>query len=117
MESRPCTAGAHCRQIAGIVVYSYAGDNVASPALGSTGETVRRVAYGIAIPTILIAGVINANVAAKLVMQRIFVTPGQPLPRHMTQNTVYGWSVWIGIVVTIWTFAFLIAEVVPFFSA
>jgi amino acid permease len=35
-----------------IVVYRFGGANVASPALGSTGQTVMKVAYGIALPTV-----------------------------------------------------------------
>ena len=38
--------------IAAVVIYRYGGPDVASPALGSTGPTVRKVAYGIAIPTV-----------------------------------------------------------------
>ena len=53
--------------IVGIVVYAYAGSNTVSPALGNTGTTLRKIAYGIALPTIMIAGVINGHVCAKLV--------------------------------------------------
>lgn len=53
--------------IVGIVVYAYTGSNAVSPALGNTGHTLRRVAYGVALPTIMIAGVINGHVCAKLV--------------------------------------------------
>ena len=45
--------------IVAIVIYRYAGTDVASPALGSTSPLLRRVAYGIAIPTIVIAGMYN----------------------------------------------------------
>lgn len=38
--------------IAAVVIYVYAGDHVASPALGSTSLLVSKVAYGIAIPTV-----------------------------------------------------------------
>ncbi|KAK6397381.1 hypothetical protein LTR65_006356 [Meristemomyces frigidus] len=37
--------------VVAIVVYRYAGTDVASPALGSTGSVVKKVAYGIALPT------------------------------------------------------------------
>ena len=48
----------------------YLGSEVSSPAISNLGTTLARVAYGIAIPTIIIAGVINASVAAKLTMHR-----------------------------------------------
>lgn len=35
-----------------IVVYVYAGDSVESPALGSAGPVVAKVAYGVALPTV-----------------------------------------------------------------
>lgn len=37
---------------AAIVIYYYVGDDVASPALGSAGPIMKKVAYGIAIPTV-----------------------------------------------------------------
>ena len=57
--------------IVGIVVYAYTGANTVSPALGNTGVTLRKIAYGIALPTIVIAGVINGHVCAKLVFIRM----------------------------------------------
>ena len=42
--------------IVAVVTYRYAGTDVASPALGSTSPLLRKLAYGIAIPTIVIAG-------------------------------------------------------------
>lgn len=38
--------------VAAIVIYVYAGKDVVSPALGSTGPILSKVAYGIAIPTV-----------------------------------------------------------------
>lgn len=38
--------------VAAIVIYRYGGVDVASPALGSTGPVLSKVAYGIAIPTV-----------------------------------------------------------------
>ena len=59
--------------IVGVVVYAFTGANAVSPALGNTGPTLRRIAYGIALPTIMIAGVINGHVCAKLVFVRMYV--------------------------------------------
>lgn len=41
--------------IVALVVYRYAGVDVKSPALGSAGPIVKKVAWGIAIPTVSIA--------------------------------------------------------------
>lgn len=38
--------------VTAVVIYCYAGDDVASPALGSATPIVRKVAYGIALPTV-----------------------------------------------------------------
>lgn len=38
--------------IAAVVIYYYGGNTVSSPALGSTSPLVRKIAYGIAIPTV-----------------------------------------------------------------
>jgi hypothetical protein len=38
--------------VVAIVVYRYAGTDVTSPAFGSAGPTIEKVAYGIAIPTV-----------------------------------------------------------------
>lgn len=38
--------------IAAVVIYYYAGESVQSPALGSAGPVLKKVAYGIAIPTV-----------------------------------------------------------------
>ena len=59
--------------IVGVVVYAYTGANAVSPALGNTGVTLRKISYGIALPTIMIAGVINGHVCAKLIFVRLYV--------------------------------------------
>lgn len=38
--------------IAATVIYRYAGADVTSPALGSAGPLISRIAYGIALPTV-----------------------------------------------------------------
>jgi hypothetical protein len=38
--------------IAGVVIYRYAGADVTSPALGSAGPLISRIAYGVALPTV-----------------------------------------------------------------
>ena len=36
--------------------------------------------------------------------------------KHRHSNTVVAWSTWSGIVAATWILAFVIAEVIPFFS-
>lgn len=52
--------------IVGIVVYYYCGSYVASPALGSAGSNIKKVAYGIALPGLLVSGVLLAHVCTSI---------------------------------------------------
>ena len=38
--------------VSAVVIYCYGGIGVASPALGAAGHVVKKIAYGIAIPTV-----------------------------------------------------------------
>lgn len=97
--------------IVAIVTYRYAGADVKSPALGSTSPMVRKVAYGIAIPTILVAGVINGHVAAKYVYVRLFRGTDR-----MSKKSWSSFGMWVLIVVILWTIAWIIAEAIPVFN-
>ena len=94
-----------------IVIYCYAGERVTSPALGSTSPLLRKIAYGVAIPTIVIAGVINGHVAAKYIYVRLFRDT-----KHIRSNSSYSWSVWILITLVLWIVAWIIAEAIPVFN-
>jgi hypothetical protein len=38
--------------VTAVVIYYFAGENVTSPALGSASDIVKKVAYGVALPTV-----------------------------------------------------------------
>ena len=97
--------------IVAIVTYRYAGADVASPALGSTSPLLRKIAYGIAIPTIVIAGVINGHVAAKYIYVRLFRGTDK-----MSQRTWGSFGIWASIVLVLWIVAWIIAEAIPVFN-
>ncbi|KAK0911046.1 hypothetical protein LTR57_015581 [Friedmanniomyces endolithicus] len=63
------------------------------------------------IPTLIFLGVLYASVSARFVFFRLFAGT-----RHLGNNTVKGWLGWSAILATTWVFAFIIAEVIPFFS-
>ncbi|EMD00264.1 hypothetical protein BAUCODRAFT_64323 [Baudoinia panamericana UAMH 10762] len=97
--------------IVALVVYRYTGPDVKSPALGSANNVVKRVAYGIALPTIIIAGIIYAHVAAKYIYVRIFRGT-----KHMSKRTWLAVGSWVGIVLCLWVIAWIIAESIPVFN-
>ena len=94
-----------------VVTYRYAGAEVASPALGSASPLLRKIAYGIAIPTIIIAGVINGHVAAKYIYIRLFRGTDQ-----MGKRTWGSFARWAMIVTILWVIAWVIAEAIPVFN-
>lgn len=97
--------------MAALVIYRYAGSDVTSPALGSASPVVAKVAYGIALPTIIIAGVINGHVTIKYVYLRIF----QGTDRMHKRDWVATGS-WIAIALALWIIAWVIASAIPVFS-
>ncbi|KIW91460.1 uncharacterized protein Z519_08356 [Cladophialophora bantiana CBS 173.52] len=50
----------------GVVVYYYAGSYVASPALGSAGALLKKVAYGFALPGLIVTTTLVIHLPAKL---------------------------------------------------
>ncbi|KAJ5368429.1 Amino acid transporter transmembrane [Penicillium cataractarum] len=98
--------------IAGVVIYRYAGADVTSPALGSAGPLISRIAYGVALPTIVIAGVINSHVAAKSIYIRIFAGTDR-----MHKRDLVAIGSWVGLTVCLWIVAWIIAEAIPVFSS
>ncbi|KAJ5599840.1 hypothetical protein N7450_000907 [Penicillium hetheringtonii] len=81
---------------AAVVIYYYVGTDVASPALTSAGPIMKKVAYGIAIPTIVGAGVVNGHIGLNVA--------GSPL------------VLWLGLGISCWIVAWIIAEAIPVFS-
>lgn len=47
----------------GIVVYYFCGSYVASPALGSAGDTMKKVCYGLALPGLLVSTILLSHVS------------------------------------------------------
>jgi hypothetical protein len=97
----------------GGVVYAYTGTQyMTSPAFGSiANETHKKVAFTFMVPTIIFLGVLYASVSARFIFFRIFGNT-----RHMGNHTVVGWLSWAAILAVLWVLAFIIAEVIPFFS-
>lgn len=99
--------------IAAIVIYYFAGDSVASPALNSASEVLAKVAWGVAIPTIIVAGVVNGHVGVKYLYVRCLRGRDDGL---MHQKTWKSRGIWIAMATLSWLAAWLIAEAVPVFN-
>ncbi|KAJ4361172.1 hypothetical protein N0V95_002141 [Ascochyta clinopodiicola] len=97
----------------GGVVYAYTGTQyMTAPAFGSiANETHKKIAFTFMVPTIIFLGVLYASVSARFIFFRMFNNT-----RHMGNHTVVGWAAWAGILAVLWVLAFIIAEVIPFFS-
>ena len=95
------------------IVYVYTGTQYnTAPAFGSLGNDLyKKVAFSFMIPTLIFLGVLYASVSARFVFFRIFEGT-----RHKGNHTVLGWATWAGILAGTWIVAFIIAEVIPFFS-
>lgn len=97
--------------VAAVVIYRYAGEDVASPALNSNTALIRKIAWGIALPTIIIAGVIFAHVTVKYIYLRVFSGT-----KYLNSRGLVATGSWVGLAIGTWTVAWIIAESIPVFS-
>ena len=91
------------------LIYHFAGSSVSSPALSSAPLLLRKIAYYLAIPTIVVAGVINGHVALKMV----FLAWKAQLAESKSRRA-WGW--WVGLNAALWGCAWVLAESVPDFG-
>jgi hypothetical protein len=94
-----------------VVIYYYAGPLVASPALGSASPLVTKIAFSIALPTIIVAGVVNGSVACKFVYLKLW--KGTNVTH---QKNFKAMGSWYGICTGAWILSWLLAEVIPNFN-
>ena len=82
-----------------------------SPAFTMLSHTLTIVAYAFALVTIIISGILAANIGAKYLYVHTL--------RDSALLTSNGWKsrfIWIGIVSLVWFVAFLISQLIPFFN-
>ncbi|GJN71382.1 amino acid transporter [Purpureocillium lilacinum] len=107
-----CQSGATITYIViGTVVYYFCGSYVASPALGSAGVLVKKVAYGLALPGLIVTTILVIHLPAKYIFVRIL--RGSV---HLTANGIIHWSVWLGCTFGTTLIAYLIASAIPVFN-
>ena len=94
-----------------LVVYAWCGQWIASPALGSAGGTVKKVAYGVGLVGLIVSACLYLHVAAKYLFVRILRES-----RHLQSNSAVHWGTWLGSVVGLSSVAFILAEAIPIFN-
>jgi len=98
--------------LCGALMYHFVGNQyITAPAFGSLQPLYKKIAFSFAIPTIIFLGALYSSVTSRFIFFRIFENS-----KHKHSNTPLAWGVWAAIVATTWIFAFVIAEVIPFFS-
>ena len=97
--------------VTAVVIYCYAGPDVLSPALSSAGPVMKKVAWGLAIPTVVFSGVIHGHVAAKYIYVRMFRGSSQ-----MHSRSFRSVGAWLGIGFAVWVIAWVVAESIPVFN-
>lgn len=99
--------------LVGSIVYVYVGEKyVTAPAYGSLIRVFKIISFSFCVPTIVYAGSLYANVSAKF----LFFTFFEHKSGYIYSYSVKSWLVWGVILVVLWALAFVIAEVIPFFS-
>lgn len=94
-----------------VVVYYYAGSSVLAPALSSAPSLIRKIAYGLALPTIVVSGVINGHIAAKNLWVALWRKDLSVVRSKSRKSNVS----WILITVSVYITSWLIAEAIPSF--
>ncbi|SCZ96026.1 BZ3500_MvSof-1268-A1-R1_Chr8-1g09954 [Microbotryum saponariae] len=119
----------------GVIVWFFCGQYVASPALGSAGAVMKKVCYGLALPSLIIGfvsplfavfartgfaatdpsaprrSVIYLHLTAKYFFVRAL--RGGP---HLNSNSSTHWITWLSLMLGCVTFAFFVAEAIPVFG-
>ncbi|KAJ5364135.1 uncharacterized protein N7496_009848 [Penicillium cataractarum] len=96
---------------AAVVIYYYVGTDVQAPALLSAGPLMKKIAFGIAIPTIVGAGVVNGHIGLKYIYFRL--TAKSDLMHQRNWKSV---GLWLALGASCWIVAWIIAEAIPVFS-
>ena len=94
-----------------MVMYRWCGQWIASPSLGSAGPLLKKIAYGIALPSLVVSAGIFNHTSAKYLFVRILRNT-----KHLQSNSMIHWSTWIGINIAVAILAWILAEAIPVFN-
>ncbi|CAG2010398.1 unnamed protein product [Fusarium graminearum] len=91
-----------------LVIYRYCGIWLSTPAFASAGPIIKKVAYGVSLPGLILGVGIYQHVAAKYAFVRILRDS-----KHLQANSFTHWGTWLGINFLLGSAAFIVAEAVP----
>jgi len=94
-----------------LVVYRWCGQWVASPSLGSAGQKVKMIAYGIGLIGLIVSACLYLHVAAKYCFVRLLRNS-----RHLQANTLVHWGTWLSLTFGLASISFILAEAIPIFN-
>jgi hypothetical protein len=94
-----------------LVVYRWCGQWVASPSLGSAGQTVKMAAFGVGLIGLIVSGCLYLHISAKYVFVRLLRNSA-----HLQANTLVHWATWLACTVGLGLVAFLLVEAIPIFN-
>ncbi|EFW13918.1 hypothetical protein D8B26_005909 [Coccidioides posadasii str. Silveira] len=98
--------------LVGSIIYVYNGQYTTSPAFATLSSAgAKGITFSLMVPTLLFLGVLYSSISARFIFFRLFEGTC-----HKGNHTVVGWLSWAGILAVTWIFAFVIAEVIPFFA-
>ncbi|KAH9900513.1 transmembrane amino acid transporter protein-domain-containing protein [Xylariomycetidae sp. FL2044] len=94
-----------------MVIYRWCGKWVATPALGSAGPLLKKIAYGIALPSLIVSAGIFNHSAAKYLFVRLLRDS-----KHLQANSMVHWGTWLGCNIILGFLAFILASAIPVFN-
>jgi hypothetical protein len=94
-----------------MVMYRRCGQWIANPSLGSAGSLLKKVAYGIALSSLVVSAGIFNHTSSKYLFVRMFRNT-----KHLQSNSMAHWSTWIRCNAGVGILAFILAEVIPVFN-
>lgn len=93
------------------VVYGRVGQYIASPALGSAGKVIEKVAYGVALPALFFSAVFQVHVSAKYLFVRLLRDT-----RHLQTGTKRHWITWTLSNLLVVAVGFVASQAIPIYN-
>ncbi|KAJ5631381.1 uncharacterized protein N7484_011481 [Penicillium longicatenatum] len=97
--------------ISALIIYRYVGPNVQSPAILSLSPIMSKIAWGLAIPTVILSGVVLGHVACKYIYVRMFRGSDK-----MHSRSLLSIGTWVAICIGVWVISWVVAESIPVFN-